>query len=399
MIGKLTTKPIRIGIVGGGFIAAQHYECMQRVYGLDVTVVGIYDVLCEKCEQFSKERDIRAFDGLDTLLEEVDVVDICTPPFVHTENIISIGNAGKSMMCEKPLVGFAPPSDMNGEIDGIHAAKEPMLNNILSTLKQIHEVVKKNNVQFTYFENFVYTPQIQKEAEIIKKSRSQILRMTGEESHKGNHAQYSSWWKYACGGSLISTGSHPLGAILYLKRVEGEVLHGRCIRPVSVSARIHELTKINDYRDEGFLRCNYHDVEDYAWVHVIFEDGTVGDVVTGATVLGGINDYVDVFANNHRTRCNINPVSLLQTYNPKSSQFDDIYINYGITSKEGWLFPAPDENWMFGYQAEMQDAMECIASGRQPLSGIELAIDTVNVIYSAYLSAERLGQEVKIERI
>jgi predicted dehydrogenase len=185
---------------------------------------------------------------------------------------------------------------------------------------------------------------------------------------------------------------------LYLKRVEGDAASGKPIRPAAVSARVHELTKVKTYRDEGFLRSNYTDVEDYAWAHVVFEDGTVGDIVTGATVLGGINDYVEVFANNHRTRCNINPVSLMETYNPKAAHLDEVYVNVGISTKEGWLYPAPDENWMFGYQAEMQDALECVAFDREPIAGLQLASDTVNVIYSAYLSAERSGQEIALER-
>ena len=149
-----------------------------------------------------------------------------------------------------------------------------------------------------------------------------------------------------------------------------------------------------------FLRCVYHDVEDYGWAHVVFEDGTVGDVIAGATVLGGINDYVDVFAANHRTRININPVTLMETYNPKGSQFDDIYLNCSISTNEGWLKVGMDENWLFGYRAEMQDAIECFADNkRQPISGIELAADTIMTIYSGYLSSERLGQEVKIEKI
>lgn len=398
MTGR-TQKKIRVGILGGGFIAGVHYECIQRVYGLDVEVVGVYDLSREKGEAFAQTRGIKPFTSPEAMFQEVDVVDVCTPPYAHAQNIIAIAQAGKHVMCEKPLTGYAPPEEQAADFRGDQAPKAPMLQSVLARLAQINEAVSRNGVKFIYFENFVYTPQVQKEAEIIRKSNSQILRMIGEESHRGNHAAYSSWWKFACGGSLISTGSHPLGAILYLKRVEGEASHGRPIRPAAVSARVHELTGIPGYRDAGFIRCNYYDVEDYAWVHVIFEDGTVGDVVTGATVLGGIHDYVDVFANNHRTRCNINPVSLVETYNPRASQFQDIYINYGITTQEGWLYAAPDENWMFGYQAEMQDALEAIAFDREPISGLQLSLDTLNVIYSAYLSAERLGQEVVLQRL
>lgn len=396
---KVNKPLVRVGILGTGFIAAYHFDCMKRVHGVDVEVIGVFDIVKEKAEKFAEERGIYAFDDQDKLFSQVDAVDICTPPFTHAENIINISNARKNIFCEKPLIGYAPSKEDEENFKGNSAPKLEMLHQVLEKMKAIKKSVIENEIKFVYFENFVYTPQVQKEAEIIRKTKAQILRMIGEESHKGNHAAYSSWWKYACGGSLISTGSHPLGAVLFLKRVEGIANYQKPISPMAVSSRVHELTKIDNFRDDGFIRANYHDVEDYAWSHVVFEDGTVGDIVAGATTLGGINDYVDVFTNNHRTRCNINPVGLIQTYNPKANQYKDIYINYGISTQEGWLYAAPDENWMFGYQAEMQDAIECIAFDREPISNLELGIDTINVIYSSYLSAERLGCEVKLERI
>jgi len=392
------SKKLLIGIAGAGFIAEAHYECMKRVYEVDFEVVGITDIVAEKCKKFAEEHNIKPFESFSEMLKEVDAVDICTPPFAHAENIIEAADAGKHIMCEKPLVGYSPPREQWDTFNGLKASKLDMLEKVSTTVETIYNAVKRNNCKFAYFENFVYTPHVQKEAEIISKTGSQVLRMMGEEAHKGNHAAYSNQWKYACGGSLISTGSHPLGGILYLKRIEGAAAN-KAIRPKSVSARIHTLTRNDSYKDAGFLRKDYIDVEDYGWAHVVFEDGTVGDIIAGATVLGGINDYIDVFANNHRSRLNINPTTLMETYNPKAEQFHDIYINYGITTNEGWLKVGLDENWMFGYAAEIQDALECFSTGRDPKSGLELAIDTIMVIYSAYLSAERNGEEVEVERI
>lgn len=325
-------KRIRVGIAGAGFIASHHYECMQRVYGVDFEVVGIVDIVREKGLEFANERNIKAFDSFGQMLCEIDIVDICTPPFAHSQNIIDAAKAGKHIMCEKPLVGYSPPKEQWEDFNGNKASKEKMLASIISELKKINKTVEENSVLFAYFENFVYTPHVQKEAEIIKKTKAQLLRMTGEESHKGNHSIYSSQWKYACGGSLISTGSHPMGGIYYLKRVEGEAKDGKPIRPVSVTARTHTLTKLEGYRDEKFLRCDYQDVEDYGFAHIVFEDGTVGDIFAGATVLGGINDYIDVYANNHTSRLTINPTTLIETYNPGASGFNDIDINYVISS-------------------------------------------------------------------
>ena len=392
-------KSLRIGLIGAGFIAGNHVKCLLRCYGAEINIVGVYDVIEEKCRKFADEKAIKAFSSLEDLLKMVDAVIVCSPPYAHYENIVAAAHSGVNIICEKPLIGFSPPLSKMGDFNGLESPKSEMLQSILEQLRVISHLIQEANIKFIYFENFVYTPQIQKEAEIVRKTHSQILRMMGEESHKGNHASYSSWWKQACGGSLISTGSHPIGALLYLKRVEGIANRGIPIRPASVSARIHTLTKINGYRNEGFIRADYHDVEDYAWTHIVFEDGTVGDVIAGATVLGGINDYVDVFANNHRTHCTINPVDLVRTYNPLSEQFDDIYINYGISTQEGWLNAAPDEDWMFGYQAEMQNAVETILYDREPESGLQLAMDTTNIIYTAYLSAEDNGREVAFKGV
>ncbi|MDD5018120.1 MAG: Gfo/Idh/MocA family oxidoreductase [Eubacteriales bacterium] len=392
-------KKMKIGIAGAGFISSHHFECMRRVYGVDFEIVGIFDIIREKSLEFAKKRGIKAFDTFEQMLSEVDIVDICTPPFAHAGNIIDAAKAGKHIMCEKPLLGYSPPKEEWEHFNGSKASKEAMLKSIVSELKKIHKAAEENGVLFAYFENFVYTPHVQKEAQIIKKTKAQLLRMMGEEAHKGNHAGYSSYWKYACGGSLISTGSHPMGGIFYLKRVEGETTTGKPIRPVSVTARTHTLTKLKGYRDEGFLRSDYHDVEDYGFAHVVFEDGTVGDIFAGATVLGGINDYIDVYANNHTSRLTINPTTLIETYNPGTREFDGIDINYGISTNDGWLKISPDENWMYGYLAEMQDALESFAAKRQPKSCLQLAIDTTAAIYAAYLSAEKAGQEVSIERI
>ena len=222
------------------------------------------------------------------------------------------------------------------------------------------------------------------------------LRLIGEESHSGSHSPDYGIWSRAGGGSLVGKGCHPLTALLYLKRVEGQATRGKPIRPASVTARTHKLTRIDGYRDAGFLRTDYRDIEDYGWMHVVFEDGTVGDVVTGETTLGGCYDYVEVFANNHRSRCRLNPVSMLDLYNPKHEQMADLYLVEKLSSNEGWSPVSANEHYTMGYQDEMQDFVTCAATGREPICGLDLAVDTMTVIYSAYLSDERSGAEVAL---
>jgi hypothetical protein len=113
-------------------------------------------------------------------------------------------------------------------------------------------------------------------------------------------------------------------------------------------------------------------------------------------VLGGVHNYLDVFANNHRTTCRLNPVNLLDTYNPAAAQLKDVYVVEKIGTKEGWSHPAADEEWQQGFYAEIQDFLECCATGRAPQSGATLAHDTVATLYAGYLSAEGHGAETRV---
>jgi len=103
-----------------------------------------------------------------------------------------------------------------------------------------------------------------------------------------------------------------------------------------------------------------------------------------------------VMANNHRTRCNLNPVDALETFNAREETLRNVYVTEKIETKLGWNRPAPDESWQHGYPQEFQDFMEAIAHRREPLATLDLARDTIATLYAAYLSAERHGAEVPI---
>ena len=189
---------------------------------------------------------------------------------------------------------------------------------------------------------------------------------------------------------------HPLSALLYLKQVEGLARNGKVIRPKAVSARTHEITRNSGFIDKGFLRTDYDDIEDYCQIHVVFDDGMVADVFASELVMGGVHNWLEIFANNHRARCNLSPTDSMELYNPQEEQLTDVYVVEKIGTKQGWSTPAPDESFMFGYPQEIQDFMEAIATDREPKSGMLVASDIVGVLYAAYLSAERKGAEVGI---
>ena len=388
-------KRVRAGIVGSGFAASFHYEALHKVYGAEIDIAGVYSPTRAKCEAFARKRGIRAFETLENLLDDADVIHVCTPPSAHESVAVAALSRDKFTVVEKPLTGYFGSGSES--FDGDRFPRQAALDEALRSIGRILDAEAKSKGKLLYAENWVYAPAIQKEREIIEKTGAQILWIHGEEAHSGSHAATYGYWKFSGGGSMIGKGCHPLTAALYLKRVEGRVRNSQPIQPRSVSARTHALTRENHFIDLGHLRADYPDIEDFSVLHVTFGDGMIADIFASDIVMGGIHNWLEVVANNHRTFCNINPNTAMQTYNPVDQNFKDIYIVEKIGTKQGWSWPAPDEDWMTGYQTEIESFYRTVAYGDPLESDSSLAADAISTLYSAYLSAERRGAEVPIK--
>jgi predicted dehydrogenase len=391
----MTDKPkVRGGIVGSGFAANLHYEGIQRVYGVDVDLVGIYSPTEANARRFAEPRRLRTFPSLNALLDEVDVVHVCASPAAHEAIAVTALERGVHAVIEKPLTGWFGDGTADFHIAG--ASMQRALDGALASIDRMLDAETKSKAMILYAENWVYAPAIQKEREIIEKTGAQVLWIHGEESHSGSHSKAYGVWRLNGGGALIGKAVHPLTAALYLKRVEGRARSGKPIRPVAVSARTHSVTRLDGFVDRGFLRTDYHDVEDFSATHVVFEDGTIADIFASEIVMGGIHNCLEVMANNHRTVCNINPNTAMQTYNPAEDQFRDIYVVEKIGTKQGWAPTAPDEDFITGFPQEIEAFYRAAATGEPPESDGRLAADCISTVYSAYLSAERKGAEVAV---
>jgi predicted dehydrogenase len=390
-------KTVRAGIVGAGFAASFHFESLKQIHGTNVVIEGVYAIDTEQAAAYAKQRNIRAFASLEDLLDNVDVAHVCVPPAAHESVAVAALAQDKFAIVEKPLTGYF--GDGSDDFNGETAPKQIALDEALASIRRMLEAEKKSKGRILYAENWVYAPSIQKEREIVEKTGAQILWMYGEEAHSGSHADTYGYWKFSGGGTMIGKGCHPLTAALYLKRIEGIARTGTPIRPKAVSARTHALTRMDSFRDEGHIRCNYHDIDDLALMHVIFEDGTVADIIAGDILVGGIHNWLQVAANNHRTVCNINPNTAMQTYNPVEENFRDIYVVEKTGTKQGWSNPSPDEDWFTGYPQEMEAFYRTLAYGDPLESDSSLAADAIATIYSAYVSDEQKGAEATIETI
>lgn len=390
----MTKHPLRVGIVGAGFSARFHWHAIQKVHSTIPEVMGVFARNQAQAAQYAAERGIRAYDSLAALIDEVDVVHACVLVAGHEEVAIAALERGKSVILEKPMTGYC--GDGSESFHGDTFPKEDALRFGLASVKRILEAEQKSAGRLCYAENWVYAPAIQREREVIEKTGAQILWIHGEEAHSGSHNPTYAYWKHSGGGVLIGKGCHPLTAALYLKRVEGRARNGQPIRPKTVTARTAALTRMPNFIDEGHIRRDYHDIDDFSMMHVTFEDNTLATIFASDIVLGGIHNWLEVCANNHRTVCNINPSDAMKVYNPAEAQFADIYTVEKIGTKQGWTLMPPDEDWFTGYPQEIDAFYRAIANGEPIESDSRLGADTISTIYSAYVSAEQGGKEVSV---
>ncbi len=390
----MTKKIVRAGIIGSGFAARFHFEALRRVFSVQIEVMGAYSKSPDELAAFSSERNIKRFASMEELVSASDVLHVCTPPSTHEPIAVEVLKLNKHVIIEKPFTGYF--GDGTKEFNGDNFDRELGLKKALESVKRMLDAEQASEGRIMYAENWVYAPAIQKERELIEKIKAQILWIQAQQSHSGSHSSDYGQWRLSGGGSLMGKGCHPLAASIYLKHVEGRVRNGIPIRPKTVSARTHAITRMSGYKNEGHLRDTYKDIEDYASVHIVFEDGTFADIVASELLQGGVKNYVEVHANNHRTICNIAPNNAMQTYNPSEENFNDVYVVEKTGTKQGWSFISPDEAWFNGYQHEM-DAFYKSLSFNEPIeSDSRLAADVVTTIYSAYVSADLQGAEVSI---
>ena len=104
-------KPLNIGMIGYGFMGRAHSNAYRKVNNFfDLEYRPVLKAVCAR-----DEKNVKAFaekwgyESVETdwrkLLarKDIDAVDICTPNNLHKEIAIAAAQAGKTILCEKPL--------------------------------------------------------------------------------------------------------------------------------------------------------------------------------------------------------------------------------------------------------------------------------------------------------
>ncbi|MCR5126865.1 MAG: Gfo/Idh/MocA family oxidoreductase [Lachnospiraceae bacterium] len=389
-------KVINIGMAGAGRATELHMNALLRYTGVPVRFKHI---IARRFEQVNMMKERYGFEtaslNYDNLLNdpEIDVIDICTPPYAHKDMIIQALKAGKHVICEKPLGGYFG-REGDKEPIGDNVSKVVMYDELIRDIDELRKVVEQSDRKFMYAENFVYAPAVSKAAEILRKKKSKILYAKGEESLKGSSSHVAGEWNKTGGGTFIRTGAHPLAAILWLKRVEADA-RGEEIRVKSVFADMGRITPSLSEYDHRHIAARPHDVEDNGTVIITFSDGSKATIIATDVLLGGSKNYIELYCNDTAINCNLTMSNLMSTYFLDEDRLEDVYLSEMLPSKIGWNNPFLEDEIIRGYTDEMRDFMDSIYYDRAPKSGFKLAYDSIRIIYAAYKSSE-LGKAVEV---
>ena len=96
-------KKWNFGIIGAGLIADFHARAIADIP--NAKLLGCCDIISARAEELSNKHGCRAFGSYEDMLKsgEIDIVTIATPSGFHMEPAVAAAQAGKHVICEKPL--------------------------------------------------------------------------------------------------------------------------------------------------------------------------------------------------------------------------------------------------------------------------------------------------------
>lgn len=248
-------KTIKLGVIGTGGMANHHAENFKKLTGVELT--SCLDVVPGRAAEYAKKNGVKhVAKDVAHLLDQVDAVAVVTPDRFHAEPALAVLNAGKHLLCEKPLC----PT--------------------LAEAKQVAQTAKKAGV--IHMINFSYRSSAALQRAIHVTQSGQLGALRHVHSHYlqswlsadmwGNWTKEAFLWRLATasgsGGVLGDVGCHILDLTT---AVGGEVARLRC--DLRTFAKIAPTGQAVTEWDSKKLDAN-----DTAIIELEFTHGAVGIV-------------------------------------------------------------------------------------------------------------------------
>ncbi len=330
-------------MLGSGFISDFYANAiLSKRHPESIAVVQSRTL--EKAQAFAKKFGISvATDSIQEAVsnENIDVVIIGLPNHQHEEAVQAAAEAGKAVLCTKPL--------------GRNAEEA------LRMLK----IVEEAGVFHGYLEDLVYTPKALKTVETIKAgAMGRILWTRSRETHPGPHSDWFWNKELAGGGAIVDLACHCIEL--------GRNYIGKDEKPLEVFCWADTQVKPID-------------AEDHAIGLIKYGSGAISQFEVSWAFRGGLDLRDEVMGTegtvwiNHFLRTGFEMFTA-----PGSSG----YVAEKAESDSGWIFPVGDELQELGYNHMFVDMFNAIDNGTAPLETFYDGYIVNAIMDAAYHSAE-----------
>jgi UDP-N-acetyl-2-amino-2-deoxyglucuronate dehydrogenase len=333
---------IKVAIVGTGSISQEHIKGYLQ-FPDRCKIVALVDIYPEKAEE-KKQRynllDADVYDDHKKILDrkDIDLIDICTPPYVHAEIAINSLNAAKNVMGEKPMAASLEECDAM-----IEAAK---INNKLLS------VVAQNRYRTSYMK--------------LKKTLDSGL--AGDIVHAQidsfwwrGHSYYDLWWRGTWekegGGCTLNHAVHHIDMAAWMMRMPEEV--------------------------QSIMSNTSHDnaeVEDISIAILKYKNGALGQI-TSSVVHHGEEQQVVFQGKNAR----ISAPWKVYASTAKSNGFPERNVN--LEEEIEKYYESLPESKYEGHAAQIDDVLNYFETGEKVLVSGEDGKKSLELITAIYKSA------------
>lgn len=135
-----------IGIIGVGSIAT-HRHIPEYQLLEDADIVAYCDIVQERADEYAELYGGKSYSDYEQLLqdESIDAVSICTPNYLHAEIAIKALNAGKHVLCEKPMATTI--EDAKRMIDAAATSNKQLMIAQNQRFTEAHELARETLAQ------------------------------------------------------------------------------------------------------------------------------------------------------------------------------------------------------------------------------------------------------------
>ena len=347
---------MKVGIIGVGSIAAEHIA--EYLKNPEVELYAFCDISEKQLKLMGEKHGItRLFTDMNEMLKltEIDAVSVCTWNSAHAAAVIAALNAGKHVLCEKPMAISAEEGRLMKE-----AADKNQKSLMIGFVRRYGNDcnILKDFIEKDFFGEIYY-------------AKATYLRKIGNPGGWFGDKSLSG------GGPLIDLGVHVIDLVRY---VLGNP------KPISVyGATFQKLydrknIKCKDYyKSSGAGENDVCNVEDFAAAMIRFDNGAVLSVETSFSLNIEKNQgTIELFGTKGGAK--IDPELKLFT------EINDYLADISLDAKTSLSFDSLFAN-------EINHFVDVVTNGAKCLSPAEDGVEMMKILDSVYESA-RTGHEV-----